>query len=194
MKSKNKLKLKLFFENLPIYIIVLLSIFICSYVNNKYIESVVLVFCFLNLRYKFEKTYHSNSIWICLFITLSVIWIFMPQVLPIGISFLSSIFIAFIISFLAWASQCWIDTITENKIIKKENEFLKEENSPNINDMNNEEFQQYCKHKGLNDMETSIADKCLRVGLKGQEFYDKIGYSQAQAKRIRKKILEKLKK
>lgn len=63
-----------------------------------------------------------------------------------------------------------------------------------VQEMTQEEFTRFCRHKNLTDEEIGIADAFLRRGLKGDAFYEAIGYSERQAIRKRKAIREKLNK
>lgn len=58
--------------------------------------------------------------------------------------------------------------------------------------MTDDEFEKFCKHKGLLDHEIKIADLAFRQGIKGEQFYEAIGYSAVHAKRLRKQIKDKL--
>lgn len=66
--------------------------------------------------------------------------------------------------------------------------------SKTVKEMTKEEFVQFCRHKNLTDEEIAIADAFLRQDLKGDAFYEAIGYSERQAIRKRKAIREKLNK
>ena len=59
--------------------------------------------------------------------------------------------------------------------------------------MSVEELHNYCRSKGLDEPYCKIAELIIIQRLKGQALYNAMGYSESQAKRIRKKILKHLK-
>lgn len=188
-------KVKIHFGLSPIYLFVLLCIFPVAYFTDKYIEAIFLIIAFVQLRYKFETTWHAKSTAVCLFVTIATGYLSIPRVLPIQYSLLSSVFVGFAIDFIAWYVQFAVDIIEESHLLTEENKALKqkiETENVDLNAMSDAEFAQYCGHKGLSAMETRVAYAVLKKKLKGQELYNEIGYSMAQSKRLRKKILEKL--
>lgn len=189
MKAERKLALILFLESVPVYILVFGMCFACAYFYDKYIEAILFLAGFFSLRYTFKKTYHSNSTAICLFITLSMFLFGITISISINISLFLNILISFSMCFALYHAQVYIDLQAENNMMRKEFEI---KTKKSLQEMNPEEFESYCKHRGLNDMEVQIAHKIYIDGLKGVELYSAIGYSVAQSKRIRKKIFDKL--
>ena len=188
-------KIKIHFGLSPVYLFVLICVFPAAYFTDKYLEAIFLIIAFVQLRYKFQTTWHATSTGVCLFITIAVGYLAIPRVWPIEFSLLSSVIIGFIIDFIAWYAQFAVDLIDENKLINEENTLLKEkieQEHIDIDLMSDAEFAQYCGHRGLSASEIKIAIAVLKKKLKGQELYDEIGYSMTQSKRLRKKILEKL--
>jgi hypothetical protein len=108
-----------------------------------------------------------------------------------GISLLQGIGVAFLVTFLSWYVQAFVDISVENELMKSRLALLE---SKSLLEMTDAEFVKHCQHHNLDDEEIKIAELFIRQGLKGQDFYDAIGYSIAQSKRKRKKILEKLNK
>jgi hypothetical protein len=189
MNAENKLKLVLFFESVPVYILVFGLCFACAFFYDKYIEAVLFLTGFFSLRYTFKKTYHSNSTAICLFITISMFLFGITISVSIRISLFLNILISLAMCFGLYHTQVYIDLKAENAMLKKEFEL---KSAKSLQEMTPEEFDSYCRHRGLNDMEVQIARKIYIDGLKGVELYSAIGYSVAQSKRIRKKIFDKL--
>ena len=199
---KNKASLKV---NIKYYsIIFALSAFIigwiavCAWLFNKWIEASFILISFFALRYTFIKTYHNKSAGMCTFISIAIFWIAIPITLPIRISLFAGVVIGFIICFICYLVQDYLDKKEENRLVTAENQLLREQNKQlalanrkNIYDMSQEEFIGFCKHKGLDEQETQIADIILRKKLKGQNLYKAIGYSVAQTQRIRKRIIQK---
>lgn len=188
-------KIKIHFGLSPVYLFVLICVFPAAYFTGKYLEAIFLIIAFVQLRYKFQITWHAKSTGVCLFITIAVGYLAIPRVWPIEFSLLSSVIIGFIIDFIAWYAQFAVDLVSENKLVNEENALLKEkieQEHIDIDLMSDAEFAQYCGHRGLSASEIKIAIAVLKKKLKGQDLYDEIGYSMTQSKRLRKKILEKL--
>lgn len=82
------------------------------------------------------------------------------------------------------------------KIFKLEryiNELLAKINHKSIYSMNEQELYEHCRSRGLSDVDCKIAYFIIIERLKGYELYDAINYSERQAKRKRKQILETIK-
>lgn len=200
MKKKASLKVNIKYYS----IIFALSAFIigwiaaCAWLFGKWIEASFILVSFFALRYTFVKTYHNKSAGMCTFISIAIFWIAIPVTLPIKTSLFAGVITGFIICFICYLVQDYADKKEENKLITAENQLLVAENKQlellnrrNIYDMTQQEFVDLCKHKGLDDQETQIADIILRKKLKGQNLYRAIGYSVAQTQRIRKRIIQK---
>lgn len=76
--------------------------------------------------------------------------------------------------------------------VDEKKSLLKQRENKNIYTMTEEEFYEYCKSKGISEYDTKIANVIFRKQIKGQELYDKIGYSKSQTLRIRKRLKAKL--
>lgn len=154
------------------------------------------MFCVAHIciRNSFEKQFHFNSTAYCLILTLAIVWFAIPITMSTATSLLSSIPIAFIICFIGYVAQDWVDG---KKQIKKLNEdiqnLLAKINHKNIYSMNEQELYDHCRKCGLSDVECKIAYYIIIERLKGKELYEAIGYSEAQSKRKRKQILKTIK-
>ena len=190
-------KLKLFKfikEELLFYIIIFSSIALCSWLFDKWIEGIMLCISHTCIRNSFSKQFHFNSTAYCLMLTLAIIWFSIPITLPLELSLLSSIPICFLISYFGFIAQDRIDLIKEVKSLKQEvNKLLDKLNHKDIYAMNEQELYEHCRNCGLSDVECKIAYYVVIERLKGKELYDAINYSEAQAKRKRKKILNSIK-
>lgn len=154
------------------------------------------MFCVAHIciRRVFDKQFHFNSTAYCLTLTLAIIWFAIPITLPLATSLLSSILIAFLICFFGYLAQDRVDLLLQVKKLNKDIERLIEKIShKDIYAMNETELYNHCRNCGLDDVECKIAYYVVIERLKGKELYEAIGYSEAQAKRKRKKILETIK-
>lgn len=182
---KRKIKIKEFIKKrLWQYIIVIVFICFCGWLFNKPFESISLIVSHLYLRPKFDKQFHCIhqkryvATICCLTLTCFIIFFGIMFILPLKISLLSSIPIAFLI--------CWVGFIVQDRIELYEN------NKKNIYLMSDEEFKTYCKSKGLTDEEFQIAVFMFIKQLKGEQLYQKIGYSKRQTIRIKQKLIKLL--
>lgn len=190
-----KIRIKDFIkEQLWVYLIVFSSIALCSWLFNKWIEAIMLCIAHTCIRNAFDKQFHFNTTAYCLSLTLAIIWFAIPITLPLAISLLSSIPIAFLISFFGFIAQDRVDLIIETK--KLENyakELLEKLNHKDIYAMNEDELYEHCRNCGLSEEDCKIAYFIVIERLKGKELYQAINYSERQTKRKRKEILNKIK-
>lgn len=190
-----KLKLKDFIRyRLWQYLIVFSSIALCSWFFDRWIEGLMLCVAHTCIRHNFNKQFHFNSTAYCLILTLSLIWFTIPITLPIGVSLLSSIPIAFIICFVGFIAQDRVDALFEIKRLNKYvNELLETITHKDIYAMSEKELYEHCRNCGLSEEDCRIAYFIVIERLKGRELYDAIGYSERQSKRKRTKILDTIK-
>lgn len=154
------------------------------------------MFCIAHIciRRVFDKQFHFNSTAYCLTLTLAIIWFAIPITLPLATSLLSSIPIAFIICFFGYLAQDRVDLLLQvNKLNKDIERLIEKISHKDIYAMNKTELYEHCRNCGLDDVECKIAYYVIIERLKGKDLYEAIGYSEAQAKRKRKNILERIK-
>lgn len=199
LKRKTKIKLKLKLEKFIKYelwqhIIVLSFVFFCAWLFNKYVEAIMFCISHTVIRFSFDKQYHCTSIAMCLLLTLTITFFGIMAVLPTSISLLSSIPLAFIISYVGYIAQDRIDRQHEIAYLQDyANNLEARLANKDIYTMSEEELYEHCRSRGLPDDECKIAKLIIIDRLKGCELYDAIGYSERQTKRKRKKILETIK-
>ena len=184
-QSKKRILLKLKFKDfikyqLWQYLIVFGSLALCAWFFDRWIESIELCIAHVCIRHAFNKQFHFNKTAYCLTLTLALIWFTIPIVLPIGVSLLSGIPIAFII--------CYIGFIVQDRVDIKRSLQHK-----SIYAMSAEELYTHCRQCGLGEEDCQIAKLIIIDRLKGQELYTAIGYSERQTKRKRTKILNTIK-
>lgn len=68
----------------------------------------------------------------------------------------------------------------------------KKESRVNLYELTEDELQQYCYRKGLDEIDTQIVIQRIVYKLAGQTLYDKIGYSKSQMIRREKRIEQTL--
>lgn len=98
-----------------IYTIVFTSIFLCAWMFDRWIEAVMFCIAHTCIRQAFKKQFHFNSTAYCLTLTLAIVWFAIPITLPIEISLLSSIAIAFVICLFGYLAQDRVDLLKATK-------------------------------------------------------------------------------
>lgn len=198
-KSKTLIILKIKIKNFLIYqlweyALVIGSIMLCAWVFNRWIQGICFSIAHTAIRPNFDKQFHFNTTSYCLSLTEAILWFAIPITLPLAVSLLSSIPIAFLICYFGFIAQDRIDR--GQKILKLEhyiNDLLAKINHKSIYSMNEQELYEHCRSRGLSDVDCKIAYFIVIERLKGYELYDAINYSERQAKRKRKQILETIK-
>ena len=161
----NKTRLKLRFEKflkeeLWQHILVIAFVFICAWLFDKYVEAFMFCVAHIVIRKYFDKQYHSGSIAVCMFITLSVIFFGIAYALPTAISLLSTIPMCFAISWVGYITQDRIDNLRNNKILQNEldNALAKISyyEKLNIYKMSETELRQYSASRGLSELQQDI--------------------------------------
>lgn len=139
---------KLYSRGIPQLLIVALLLFPIAYFTDKYIEACFQIIALFALRYKFPKTYHADTTMKCTFLTLSIGYLAIPSVLPTSVALFSAVFVSFIIAFLSWVAQEFVDR--QNKITKLEKEAQSREFS--LYSCTKDEFTAFClTHNVRND-------------------------------------------
>lgn len=100
-------------DELWVYVIVIGSIALCSWLTNRWIEGIMFCIAHIFIRKVFDKQFHFYKTGYCLILTLGIIWLCIPISLPMNISFFSSIPIAFGICYFGWYVQELIDNKEE---------------------------------------------------------------------------------
>lgn len=95
-----RVKFRLF--QISTYGIVFADIALLAVFTGKYIETVALFASFVSLRYAFDKTYHSQSFWWCIFISCAIFTVAILFVPNKGVSILSCVIFGLIIDYLAY--------------------------------------------------------------------------------------------
>lgn len=169
-KSKKFLLTKIAIKNfikhqLWIYLVVISSIALCSWVFNRWLEGLMFCIAHLSIRQVFDKQFHFNKTAYCLALTLAIIWFAIPITLPIAESLLSSIPIAFLICFFGFIAQDRIDLQKQNKDLEHEIKAIIEELNKykqiDLYKMSKEELRQYGASQHLSEVQIDIL--CMRV-------------------------------
>lgn len=135
--------------------------------NGKYIETAFLFLAFISLRYCFPKTFHSKSVYRCVFYSIVVFWVGIPHTLPIAVSLFSSVLIGFAITYILYKIADYVDC----------KETLLKLTSKTIWQMEENELADYCYAKGIRgDMLEFVIMKVV-YQMQFSEIGKKLGYA-----------------
>lgn len=148
MNRKLKVKFRLF--QISTYALVFSAIILMAFLTSKYIETAFLFVSFVWLRNTFGKTYHSNSFWACIAISIIIFVIailFMPNK---NISILSCISFGLIIGFIAYKYKDYEDKQAELTELKKPKPF-------SVDTCTEDELVERCKALRFSEENTNLA-------------------------------------
>ena len=165
-----------------------------AYYMGAVMELLIMLTCFMIAKQKYKFKYHCKSSFHCLAISVTVFVIGLRATLPAGISYTCSGICGFMIAFMA-------QYFAELKFIREDyeyiepryNKFVEAQRATTVYNMCESDLRAYCKANLLDDIDEEIVVQRLIHRRKGQDLYDKIGYSKIQMIRREKRIEAKLK-
>lgn len=180
----NFLKLKFLIFKSKWYLLIFLISGIYSYFINKEIELILFFISYVFLRYEFPKTYHNSNFYKCIFWSIVMMILSVYVLLPRNVSLISSVPIAFLVDYVLFRIQDYID-LKNLKPIKKEFD---------INNCTKYALIKRCKKVGLSKNEIEIAIKMFYEKLTIKELADYLGIEPQSANNkkynLKKKILK----
>ena len=141
-----------FIKTLPYHLLVMGSVFIISAIFNKWIEAVCFLTAFFSLRYKFETTYHCDSILWCMVFTNLTFAISIIICPPVYMYILGSLLFAYIDCLILWFIQD-----------RKEKKFQNEKLANTLREVR-AELDKYLEETKL-DPKSVLLEKCRLAGL-----------------------------
>ena len=198
-QSRNKIRLKVTIrdfikDQLPAHIIILSSVALCSWLFGRWVQGVQFCIAHYTIRNAFDKQFHFNKTAYCIGLSLLIVWFSIPSTLPLSVSLLSGIPVAFIICIIGFVVQDRIDLIVATrKLDKYVDDLLNNISHKDIYAMTDDELYEHCRTCGLSEEDCRIAHFVVFDRLKGKELYDAIGYSKRQTIRKRQSILRTIK-
>lgn len=106
-------------EQLWQLLLVVAFVALCAWILEKPVEATCFCVAHVVIRANFDKQYHSSVTRICLFITSLVVFFDILLCLPIGISLLSTIPIAFSVAFVGYLIAYKIEVEKEKSAARK---------------------------------------------------------------------------
>lgn len=196
MKAINKLELKLKIRLIVMTVLILTPIFAVAFIIGKEIETVFYCIAHYVLRPKFEKQYHLKSTELCVSLSIGIGFIGAIYTLPLSISIISSIPLAFLVCWIGYIVQDRVDLAIYNKKLEVKIEALfanlKEKKQTDIYSMTEAELRTYAQRKGLNEM---IIDSLVMRVIQNMRWVDiqqERAYSKGGMRYHKEQILDKL--
>lgn len=188
--------LRAFIRILPYHLLVMGSVFIVASLFNKYAEAVCFLIAFFSLRYKFDTTYHSDSIVICMTLTISIFSVSVVVCPPIYMYVLVSILCAYVDCLALWFIQDWLNKKQYNQTLDFEIYNLmcelKEYKKIDLYKMTETELRQFAQSKGLSE---SICDTLVLKIIHNYRWVDiqkELNFTKDGIRYHKERIIEKL--
>ena len=161
-----------------LYSIIYLGIAVCGLLNGKPVETAFLFVGFIALRYCFPKTFHSKSVYRCVFYSILIFAVAIPNTLPLCVSLFSSVLIGFLITYALYLIEDYVEFKTKKEL--------------DIKDLTVNELNEYLNNSLITPEEKAAIKYHILDNLKGEQFYNAMGYSKSQTLRIYKSAINKL--
>ena len=156
------------------------NIFVCAWLNDSIIATVILLIGFFGLRYAFPKTYHCKKFLCCVIFSTITFWVVIPINLPITISIFSGIFVGGLIGYVLYK----LADYTELKLAQFKRK--------TIFDLTKEELYALMENSTLSDEEKDAVEYRVICHYKGKQWYQAVGYSKRNCQYLYKRAVEKL--
>lgn len=189
MTALQRVKLRIHLKALPQYLLVFLTLIITAWMHSRYLEAACFAVSFCVLRYRFTDILHCNTTFKCMLLTNGIVIAFIPITVPLTNSLFGGLISGFCVNAVASLIASSIFRKAEQKELAQIKERLF---SVDLYSMEESDLRQFCRSRGLDPIDEEIVVQRLIYHLKGQELYEKIGYSKPQMIRREKRIEEKL--
>lgn len=176
------------------FLLILAILGTIAWFMGSMVEMVIMMTCFLISKQRYRFKYHCKSAFQCLLLSVIVFAIGLRLTLPLSLSYTCSGVCGLLIAYVA-------QYIAELKFIREDyeyiepkyNEFVESQRITNIYTMNESQLRLYCRQNLLDGIDEEIVVQRLIHRRRGQDLYEKIGYSKIQMIRREKRIESKLK-
>lgn len=161
-----------------LYAIIYCGIGIAGILNGKILETICLFISFVALRYCFPKTFHSSNVYHCVFWSIVIFVVGIPNTFDLGASLFSSVMIGCVMTFVLYIVQDYVE--------------LKTKAERTVHTLAKDELIRFMDNSLLSAEEKSAIQFHLIDKLKGENFYNAMGYSKSQCLRIYKSAINKI--
>lgn len=136
-----KIKAELFIKTVMGYVIILVALFLVSWLLDKTINALIILMAYLSTRWVFPLTYHAKTDRGCIIFTIACFSIAIIIALPINLSIVASVIIGMVISTFLFFLQYFLDLKASTQVKDKD------------------AFIEKCKKLGYNELKTQMAIK-----------------------------------
>ena len=155
------------------YTVIFISAILFSLLIGKIVECGLYFIAYISLRYLFPKTFHHKNFYGCIFWSIMMMISAVYSVMNIGVSLISSVLLSFIVGYLLYRIQDYIDlksSVDDEAILRSQ-----------------------CRKAGLSANMTEFAVDYLIKRLSAKEQAEKTGYSVQTVKNYRSAVKKKIK-
>lgn len=175
------------------FLLILAILGTISWCMGAFVEMVIMMSLFLVSKQKYRFKYHCKSSAHCFLLSVGIFSIGLRVALPVHLSYTCSGIVGL---FIAYAAQY----IAELKFIKEDYDYIEprynvlveNKRKTDLYTMNESELRSLCRANLFDEIDEEIVVQRLIYHRKGQDLYNKIGYSKPQMIRREKRIEEKL--
>ena len=189
MTALQRVKLRLSLKAISQCSLVFSVLILTAWITGKYVEALCFAISFCILRYRVTDILHCSTTFKCMLLTNGLVTVSIPICLPLTKTLFGGLITGVGVNLLANLISSNIFRMKE----KAELEQLRQDRyRRDIYAMGEQELRAYCREGLLDSIDEEIVVQRLIYHLKGQQLYDKIGYSKPQMIRREKRIEDKL--
>lgn len=159
-KAEFVYKVRYLIKTLPYHLLVMGSVFIVSMIFDKWLEAICFLIAFFSLRYKFETTYHCDSIVWCMVFTNLIFALSIIICPPIYMYIFASMIFAYVDCLILWLIQDRKEKQVENIKLEKELDVVRDRLDKFLEETKKdpkEELLRECAEAKLTNRDTKLA-------------------------------------
>lgn len=164
---------------------ILIAVFSIALLFGKILECLIILSSYFLLRYKFDKTFHSANMWICIALSILMCWAMIAVTLPISVSILSGVVVGLIDCYLLYKVRDYFDMRDEIAEIYKPKPF-------NVNTCTEAELLERCQELRLSQENTELAIDFFIRKIKQSVIADKLCVDEKSVTMRKQRLKQKL--
>lgn len=185
MKLSLRVKFRLF--QASTYALVFSAIGLMAFITGKYIETVFLFISFVWLRNTFGKTWHANSFWLCILLSI-LVFVFAISFMPNkNVSVIACILFGLVIDYILYKIKDYQDSKTTLFELTKPKPF-------SVDSCTESELVERCKELRLSEENTNLAIEFFIKKTKQSILADRLCVDEKSIQAKKRRLKEKLNK
>lgn len=164
---------------------ILIAVFSFALLFGKVVECTIILLSYFFLRYKFDKTFHSANMWVCIALSIFMCWAMCAVTLPISVSILSGVVIALIDCYLLYKVKDYFDIRNALTELTAPKPF-------NVDTCTEAELLERCKELRLSQENTELAVDFFIHKTKQSIIADRIGVDKKSVTIRKSRLKQKL--